>query len=161
MKDAKYEVAEEIKKLRDDIKYSERALRIARRMKQRIDDRQQESEESAKHQHKHSKKASAHEEEWGLIHDQDKEAERGAEDLAKSHESCPAAKIEKGPCESDGFRISTFIHFSQVGDECQKMTKTKRTECSVVEAMDFINANKKAKDEWAPEGEGGPGHPLC
>jgi hypothetical protein len=105
-------VSEEINKLRDDIKYSERALRIARRMKQRIDDRQHESESSSQHHHKHSKKASTHEEEWGLIHDQDKDAEHGADDLSKSHESCPAAKVEKGPCESDGFRVSTFIHFS-------------------------------------------------
>ena len=38
VKDAKYEVSEEIQKLRDDIRYSERALRIARRMKQRVYD---------------------------------------------------------------------------------------------------------------------------
>ena len=39
VRDAKFEVAEEIKKLRANIKYSERAIRIAQRIRTRIADR--------------------------------------------------------------------------------------------------------------------------
>ena len=30
------------------------------------------------------------------------------------------------------------------------MTKAQKSECSVVEAMDFIDAHKKDKEDWAP-----------
>ena len=65
VKDAKFEVAEEISKIRDDIKYSERALRIARRMKQsstdhshqKHSDSDDEDSEPIEHHKHHSKKA--------------------------------------------------------------------------------------------------------
>lgn len=71
VKDAKYEVSEEIQKLRNDIKYSEHALRISRRMEQRISEHiATEPKSEAKHDQQHRRKhLKQHDEEWPSSHE--------------------------------------------------------------------------------------------
>jgi len=83
-------VAEEIKKLRANIKYSERAIRIAQRIRQRISDRK-------KYWAERRELTKKHEEMWRAKRLQEKEDERDNENDLE--DTCPHTKVVSGSCD--------------------------------------------------------------
>lgn len=102
VKDARQEVAEEIRKLKANIKFAQRAKAAAEKIKSRINERRewmQKHREEVLELRKKQREAAL------------KEAEAERERREKLQESCPHTKVRSYACNSDGLRLVKIYRF--------------------------------------------------
>jgi hypothetical protein len=90
--DAKYEVGEEIRKLRANIKYSEKAVRVVQRIKRKMEDKQKYWEEKELLRRRH-------EQEWQSrrAEEMEHEVDVASQDMERNSE-CPETQVKAFPC---------------------------------------------------------------
>lgn len=102
VKDARQEVAEEIRKLKANIKFAQRAKAAAEKIKSRIEERREwmkKHREEVLELRKKQREA--------LLKEQEAERER----REKLQESCPHTKVRSYACNADGLRLVKIYRF--------------------------------------------------
>ena len=102
VKDARMEVAEEIRKLKANIKFAMRAKEAAEKIKVKIQERREWQKKHREEQLEWRKK----QREAAM-----KEAEAERERREKLQESCPQTKVRSYDCNSDGLRLVKIFRF--------------------------------------------------
>lgn len=122
VKDARVEVAEEIRKLKANIKFAQRAKKAAEKIKERIAERKEwlkKRRESELELRKQQREQEMKEREL------ERERRQGLQD------SCPEPKIRSYECNSDGLRLVKIFrfHYDFDQDKCVPRVQRKTVAC--------------------------------